>query len=324
MKCPKCQYVRRAVEGTPDWQCPKCGIAYHKFKPPQKPASEKRVPGEIELVPVPTPDKKRGVTFKDLRVLILLLILLFVALDNFVMKVKTSDWDQPLRVVIYPINGDESSVAESYIAALQESHFAPVNQFMRREAARYGMAISDPLDLRMGPVIGEIPPLPPAERNMLATILWSLKFRYWSFMVDNYAGPMPDIRIYTLYYDPDVHQHLPHSTGIEQGLLSVVHAFASRKMAKQNNFVIAHEMLHTLGATDKYSFSNNQPTFPEGYAEPDKEPLYPQQYAEVMGGRIPLDQRRAEIPAGLGEVVVGPLTAWEIGWVKESQIKAQE
>jgi hypothetical protein len=36
-KCPKCQYVRTSLddEAAPDWQCPKCGVAYNKIgKPP--------------------------------------------------------------------------------------------------------------------------------------------------------------------------------------------------------------------------------------------------------------------------------------------------
>ncbi len=312
MKCPKCQYVRQALEEAPDWQCPKCGIAYQKYKPTEKPAA--KLPAPAAVAASKKPAKKNSGLFKDLRIMVLLLILLFVALDRFFMKANTSDWDQPLRVVIYPINGDQSEAAASYIATLKERGFAPINQFMRREAARYGIAINDPLDVRMAPVVNERPPLPPADQTILKTVLWSLNFRYWSFMADNYEGPSPDIRIFTLYYDPKVHKKLPHSTGIEQGMLSVVHAFASQKMAKQNRFVITHEMLHTLGATDKYSFANNQPTYPEGYAEPEKQPLYPQRYAEVMGGRIPLNQTRAEIPTGLGETMVGPLTAWEIGW----------
>lgn len=31
MKCPKCSYIRNGNEDNPDWQCPKCGIAYGKF-----------------------------------------------------------------------------------------------------------------------------------------------------------------------------------------------------------------------------------------------------------------------------------------------------
>lgn len=29
--CPKCSYVRKATDVAPDWQCPKCGVAYAKF-----------------------------------------------------------------------------------------------------------------------------------------------------------------------------------------------------------------------------------------------------------------------------------------------------
>jgi len=317
MLCPKCQYLRGEFEDVPDWQCPQCGIAYDKYQAKQKLAIEKSAP-EADLKPnkPDEPEKKKGTTFKDVRVAILLLILLFVALDNFVIKANTSDWEQPLRIVVYPINGDQSKVSSSYIASLKESGFSPINQFMRREAARYGLAISDPLDIRMGPVIEAMPPLPPTDRNMLDTILWSLSFRYWSFTVDNYEGPKPDIRIFTLFYDPKTHPRLPHSTGIEQGMLSIVHAFSHDKMAKQNNFVITHEMLHTLGATDKYNLSNNLPIFPDGYADPNKTPRYPQHFAEIMGGRIPLSQTRAEIPEGLSETIIGALTAWEIGWVK--------
>ena len=29
--CPKCKHVRTPSEVSPDWQCPKCGVAYAKF-----------------------------------------------------------------------------------------------------------------------------------------------------------------------------------------------------------------------------------------------------------------------------------------------------
>ncbi len=32
--CPKCRHVRTAADSGPDWQCPKCGIAYAKFGQP--------------------------------------------------------------------------------------------------------------------------------------------------------------------------------------------------------------------------------------------------------------------------------------------------
>jgi hypothetical protein len=36
-----------------------------------------------------------------------------------------------------------------------------------------------------------------------------------------------------------------------------------------------------------------------------------------MGGRIPLTSKQSVTPESLNQVVVGPLTATEIGWIKK-------
>ena len=51
-----------------------------------------------------------------------------------------------------------------------------------------------------------------------------------------------------------------------------------------------------------------------GFADPYADPRYPQYKAEIMAGRIPISDQRAEIPRGLSESVVGYATAAEIGW----------
>jgi len=96
----------------------------------------------------------------------------------------------------------------------------------------------------------------------------------------------------------------------------VVNAFATRSQNAQNNIVIAHELLHTVGATDKYDPATNQPLYPQGYAEPEQQPLLPQRFAEIMGGRVPLTQADAEMPDGLEQVLIGADTAREIRWLK--------
>jgi hypothetical protein len=87
---------------------------------------------------------------------------------------------------------------------------------------------------------------------------------------------------------------------------------------------MAHEVLHTLGATDKYDPVTNMPIFPFGYAEPDRAPLHPQDKAELMGGRVPRSPREAEIPRDLSQVVIGPATALEIGWTTTLQGAARQ
>ncbi|MDH3553063.1 MAG: hypothetical protein OER22_10660, partial [Gammaproteobacteria bacterium] len=86
----------------------------------------------------------------------------------------------------------------------------------------------------------------------------------------------------------------------------------SRRHKGSNNVIIAHEFLHTLGATDKYDPADGQPLAPDGLAEPERKPLYPQRYAEIMGGRIALAANDAVMPKSLKYTVIGPQTASEI------------
>lgn len=258
--------------------------------------------------------KESGFSFKKLRIAILLLILGAVALDSWLTVVRSTSWDHPLWVVIYPINGDGSTEADEYIRTLTTPDFSDVEQFMVDEVQRYQLPVKDPVDVRIGPVVKELPPLPPKDRDIWKTMLWSLQLRYWSIVKDQYDGPRPNIRIFVLYHKPEDNKLLQHSTGLQKGMVSVVHAFATEKMAKRNSVVIAHEMLHTLGATDKYDLSNGQPIFPDGYGDPEQQPLLPQQWAEIMGGRIAVSETEAEMPRSLKQTLIGTATAREIGW----------
>jgi hypothetical protein len=57
------------------------------------------------------------------------------------------------------------------------------------------------------------------------------------------------------------------------------------------------------------------PIYPDGYAAPAAQPLLPQKKAELMAGRIAISQASAEIPQSLRDVLVGSVTAEEIGWL---------
>ena len=140
--------------------------------------------------------------------------------------------------------------------------------------------------------------------------------RWWARqMTNHHPGPAPDIRLFLIYYDPESSPTLGHSLGLQKGLIGVVNVFALRSQGETNNFVIAHEMLHTLGATDKYDLRSNLPLYPEGYGDPERMPLYPQPNAEIMGGRIPISQTEAVMPRSLSEASIGPATAEEIRWL---------
>ena len=76
---------------------------------------------------------------------------------------------------------------------------------------------------------------------------------------------------------------LPEDEGGFAGdpFIGIVKAFAGRDDGPRNAVVIAHELLHTLGASDKYNPQSLAPVFPEGYAEPDRQPRHPQRLAEI-------------------------------------------
>ena len=252
--------------------------------------------------------------FKAFRVLILLLILIGVSYGTWHTKMRSVEWKHELPVNMYLVNGDGSENVEKYLGSLTVDDFKPIRTFMRDEAERYGRSSYASIDIRLGGIIATQPPAPPRNGSALEAILWSLKMRWWAYKNAETTGPGTQVKMFLLYFDPAQTPSLDHSTGLQKGLIGRVNLFASRNMARQNNVIITHEFLHTLGATDKYDLETNQPAYPEGYANPDLQPLVPQRFAEIMAGRIPVSQTSATIPENLDDVVIGSLTAKEINW----------
>jgi hypothetical protein len=251
---------------------------------------------------------------KQIRVTILLFVLLTVAVGTWQSRARTTSWKRALNVVVFPINADGMPQTEAYIRTLRDDDFDDIKRFMRNEARQYGINLINPVDVYIGPEIDAIPPLPPVSGSIPVIMLWSLELRYWAWRHGKHPILKPDIRIYALYHHPSTAQQLEHSVGLQKGLIGIANLFAIKRMTSDNNIVITHELLHTLGASDKYDPVSNQPVYPVGYAEPELSPLYPQEFAEIMGGRIPVSQNSSVAPKALDTVLVGPQTADEIGW----------
>jgi hypothetical protein len=82
---------------------------------------------------------------------------------------------------------------------------------------------------------------------------------------------------------------------------------------------VLHEVVHALGATDKYDDSFRA-VFPDGYAEPYRDPLHPQRFAEIMAVDLPLSISTEREPDPLTEVRVGHVTAAELVWLEEPEM----
>ncbi len=251
--------------------------------------------------------------FKVIRISILLFVLLFVALSTYLTQARSTDWNNSLWIKIYPINADGSAEAAKYINALGTTSFAGIETFLTRESERYAVNIARPARIELGSEVDEQPPELDERPNALAVLLWSLKMRWWSSAVTGDQDSIePDVRIFVRYHKPDTTVRLENSVGLQKGMVGIVNGYASRRYRGTNNVIIAHEFLHTLGATDKYDARNGQPIGPDGLGEPNRKPLFPQRYAEIMGGRIALAKDNAIIPKSLKYAVIGPLTASEI------------
>ena len=151
--------------------------------------------------------------------------------------------------------------------------------------ARYGRSLDLPVRMELGRLVTEQPPEMNPDANMFGVMLWSLKMRWWAGSVAGTQDDIePDVRIFVRYHAHAGTVSLENSVGLQKGMVGVVNGYAGRRFKSTNNVIIAHEFLHTLGATDKYRMDDGQPIGPDGLAEPQREPLYPQRYAAIMGG----------------------------------------
>lgn len=254
--------------------------------------------------------------FRKLRIAILLYILAFAAIGNYLAAARSTDWNNTLWIDIYPINADGSERTQAYIDGLSDADFASIETYFAHEARRYGVSLENPFRLELAGQVADPVPVLPGSASLLDTAIWSLKMRWYGAKVKRASDrPSPDIQLFALYYDDTDVQVLDRSTALERGLIAVAKVFASRVNAGSNQVVMAHELLHTLGSTDKYALGTNLPLYPHGFADPTAEPRYPQTKAELMAGRIPLNAQTAAIPDNLSATLIGPITATEIGWL---------
>ncbi len=252
---------------------------------------------------------------KRLRILILIFIFILVLGRSLITSNQVSSWEKPLQVAVYPINIDNDKKTSQYIRQLKQKRFQPIERFLSKEFKRYQQKSFQPVEFNMGPELKESPPPAPRKRNVFQIMWWSLKMRYWMHQLESEYDMFPaHISVFVQYYNPKKHPILEHSVGLKKGMFSIIHAYASKKYGANNNVIIAHELLHTVGATDKYDLSSGQPSYPSGYAQPDKKPLHPQKIAELMGGMIPLSEHKYIMPKGLKFCLIGKQTATEIGW----------
>ena len=67
--------------------------------------------------------------FKILRIIILLIILAIAAFYTKTQRLSSTNWAQPLDVVIFPINAEQNAEVGEYIKSLNTTDFAEIDRF---------------------------------------------------------------------------------------------------------------------------------------------------------------------------------------------------
>lgn len=258
--------------------------------------------------------------FFQLRVTLLLLILAGVLLwagNDWWRRRQRKAWQQPLRVALVLV---EREAVPSNISQALVSRAFELERRLNREFLRHGGARRDAFSIVVkGPVATTEDAPRVAEQDLGGLIRHSYALWRWSRALDQRASVEwrgYDSRIYLLLRQGDSHQPaFAEGESEDGGRVGVALADIREDTLDFALFVAAHELFHTLGASDKYD-ALGRTRVPDGLAEPDRVPLYPQPGAELMARNVALSPSVERPPETLAELFVGPATAREIGWVR--------
>jgi len=203
------------------------------------------------------------------------------------------------------------------LAAFEE-RVPELERALEREFERYGGGFRPFRFQRFGPVPErEAPPRASPEPGPLEPLRVSYALLWFARHSDAAARVAGDFdgKIYVVLSPPrSAKRALVEGLGQDGGRIAVTNIELSEDSVDFGLFVITHELLHLLGASDRYA-ADGTATLPDGLGDPEREPLYPQDSAEVMArGRV-LEPGREVPPSDLDELRVGPWTAAEIGWL---------
>jgi hypothetical protein len=268
---------------------------------------------------VGTSGKRR---FFVVRVSILLFILFCVvlyAIRDVRSRRARNDWERTLDVAIVLVHVAGAPPVEVRALNGVKDRVAMLDVRLEAEKKRYRSSGPRPFAFHVhGPVeIASPPPAPDGEGTVdLAKQAWALS--RWLGQVDpqaNVNADHYDARIYVLVKKPTSDERTFFEGRSEQGgRIGMVEVDLDGEMADVTLAVAAHELMHTLGATDKYD-EQGRARVPSGLAEPSRAPLYPQALVEIMARNRPVSPREDRVLERLEELAVGPATAQEIGWV---------
>lgn len=258
------------------------------------------------------------------RVGILLFILFTVVLwairDTWTRRERLQ-WDHTLDVAVVLVHVAGTEAVDASATAAMASRAEALARRLAEEQKKYRTGAPAPFRFVVkGPIEAGTPAPAPASDSLadLARQAWDVS--KWTDEVDDNAGVVAshyDSRIYVMVKKPTSLLRAAVEGHSEQGgRRGFVEVELDASMGDLALMVVAHEMLHTLGATDKYD-AQGRARFPDGFVDPNASPQFPQARAEVMARNRPIGPHEERVPETLDELGVGAATAKEIRWLPE-------
>jgi len=264
--------------------------------------------------------RNRWSRFARVRVAVLLVVLLLVGMwawRDVRSRQQRTDWRRALVVALVVVR--DGAVADDVIRGL-EARVPYLRERLHDELARYRPGAFAPVTF-VSRDLGALPSPVPRATGEGWTELAQFNYQLWRFAraVDTAAAldaSTVDARIYLVVRPPRDKAHLwVEGVGQQGGRVGVVEVEINATMIDFALFVATHELMHTLGATEKYDAAGHV-LVPAGLADPDQDPLYPQQRAELMARFRAVSESKEVPPESLNELAIGPVTAREIGWLR--------
>jgi hypothetical protein len=208
------------------------------------------------------------------------------------------------------VNREALRRVEQRVSALEER--------LTAEFRRYRASGSPPFAFVVfGPIPQRVRPPKSATDGWFDLVRHAFELSRFTRDVDERAGVPSrgfDARLYLVATAPTTSGAAFVEGASEQGgHVGVAWAELDESMADFALFVAAHELFHTLGASDKYDAAGRT-IVPDGLAEPEKIPILPQAFVELMARNRPIEASVEVPPSSLHELAVGPRTALEVGW----------
>ena len=274
---------------------------------------------------------RRTYRVRNLFAIFVFFAFLYLLVESFQTDLARTDPTGPVSVAILQFSPN-GRLGSPVIRALNgqtddENHsLHQISSWFNQERARYRLSNRDYLRVSVrGPWGTQINP-PLLDRP--GRPAWELLIQSWKYSryfqglasdfgieLDRYA-----VKIFVVYADKkgDVPAA---SRSSERGRLGIAYVSVKETNPAYALVTIAHEMAHTLGATDTYDPATRQAMHPEGFVEPFSNPLYPQRFAELMAVDLPVGPNNEREITDLNEVRIGHQTASQMGWIGPEQAK---